>query len=345
MYEVVEPGNIVALDHTAGGIFQTYVGIALVWLHECLRTLSTLVATINCPNVLVLRSSPKVEQISLDRRVLQQKAGLSAGQACNLLRHVMSLGRLRRQWEAHGRRNALAAILTPSVDQPEWDEAGFLETGRHHVAHLMDEADRLVPHRRRGRALDFGCGIGRLTVALADYYDEVVGVDIADSMVEQARHRNPAPDRIRYEHNTNPDLLRFPTGRFDLVCSWIVLQHMPPPLIRAYVTELVRVVGTGGLLVFQLPVDTVSAEVRERFVAAPVRGGTLKSRIPSWLVRPYRSLKYIWFRRTSSYMAMYGLARDDVTALVERSGGRLLEVRSDQSHGTPCPGFSYWVTR
>lgn len=257
----------------------------------------------------------------------------------------MSIGRLRRQWEAHGRRNALAAILTPSVDQPEWDEAGFLETGRHHVAHLMNEADRLVPDRPRRRALDFGCGIGRLTVALADYYDEVVGVDIAISMVEQARSRNPAPDRIRYEHNTNPDLLKFPSGRFDLVCSWIVLQHMPPSLIKTYISELVRLVAPGGLLVFQLPVRTVSAEVRERFVDAPVRGGRLKGNIPTWLVRPYRRLKYIWFRRTNSYMAMYGLAREDVTSLVERSGGRLLEVRSDHSHGTLCPGFSYWVAR
>src|SRR5215216_1102715 len=98
----------------------------------------------------------------------------------------MSLSRLRRQWEAHGRRNALAAILTVSVDQPEWDEAGFLETGRRQVAHLMKECDSLLPNRRRRRALDFGCGIGRLTIPVADYYDEVVGVDIATSMVEIA---------------------------------------------------------------------------------------------------------------------------------------------------------------
>ena len=196
----------------------------------------------------------------------------------------------------------------------------------------MNEADRLVPHRQRRRALDFGCGIGRLTVALADYYDEVVGVDIAHSMVEQARQRNPAPDRIRYEHNTDPDLRKFPSGGFDLVCSWIVLQHMPPSLMKAYIADLLRLVAPGGLLVFQLPVDTVSSEVRERFVDAPVHGGRLKTSIPAWLLRPYRELKYLWFRRSNSYMAMNGLACEDVTLLVERAGGRVLDVRSDQSH-------------
>ena len=258
----------------------------------------------------------------------------------------MSIGRLRRQWEAHARRDARAAILTPSAEQHEWDEAAFLETGRSHVALLMNEADRLVPRRQRRRALDFGCGIGRLTVALADYYDEVVGVDIASSMVEQARQRNPAPDRIRYEHNTNPDLRKFPSGGFDFVCSWIVLQHMPPSLIKAYVAELVRLVAPGGLLVFQLPVDTGL-----RRGPGAVRRCTCSGRqaqdeaYPHGSLRPYRRLKYIWFRRTNSYMAMYGLAREDVTVLVERSGGRLLDVRSDQSHGTPCPGFWSWVTR
>jgi SAM-dependent methyltransferase len=209
----------------------------------------------------------------------------------------------------------------------------------------MMTADRLVPDRQRRRAFDFGCGIGRLTIALSNHYDQVVGVDIASSMVEQARHRNPAPDRICYEHNTDLDLLKFPSACFDLVCSWIALQHMPPSLIKAYIPELVRLVAPGGLLAFQLPIDTVSADVRERFINAPVKGSGLKRNTPVWLVRAYRRLKYIWFQRSDSYMAMYGLTREDVTSLVEAAGGRLLDVRPDDSHGTTCPGFSYWATR
>jgi len=46
-----------------------------------------------------------------------------------------------------------------------------------------------------GRALDFGCGLGRLTQPLAERFDEAVGVDIAASMIEGARRqsggRNP----------------------------------------------------------------------------------------------------------------------------------------------------------
>jgi hypothetical protein len=47
----------------------------------------------------------------------------------------------------------------------------------------------------------------------------------------------------------------------------------------------------------------------------------------------------------NSFMAMNGMAREEVTSIVGRSGGRLLDVRADDSHGTPCPGFSYWITR
>ena len=42
----------------------------------------------------------------------------------------------------------------------------------------------------RGRALDFGCGAGRLTRALAARFESVVGVDVADAMLDKARALN-----------------------------------------------------------------------------------------------------------------------------------------------------------
>jgi SAM-dependent methyltransferase len=257
----------------------------------------------------------------------------------------MSVNRLRRQWNAHGQRNALTAILTRHPEEPAWNLNQFLETGRHQIADVMANAERLVPSLERQRALDFGCGIGRLTRALADHFEEVVGVDISDSMIAQAQALNVRPDRILYQLNVDPDLRRFPSGHFNLVCTWIVLQHMAPTLIRDYIAELVRVLAAGGLLVFQLPDANVEIEVRSRFIDAPVSPTPLKRRVPPWVVRLYRRIKYCWHRRSRTCMAMHGLSSDQVIALIDHAGGRLLEIQPDASHGTPCAGFSYWVTR
>jgi len=208
----------------------------------------------------------------------------------------------------------------------------------------MLNADRLVPALERRRALDFGCGIGRLTCALADHFDEVVGVDISESMIAQAVSANPRPN-VRYQLNAERHLQRFPSAHFNLVCSWIVLQHMRPPLIRGYIAELLRVLAPGGLLAFQLPEPGVQLETRSQFVDAPVSPTPIKRRLPRRLVRLYRQIKYFWYRRSNSYMAMHGLTADAVVALVDRGGGRVLEIQPDASHGTPCAGFSYWITR
>src|SRR5262245_44039190 len=128
------------------------------------------------------------------------------------------------------------------------------------LARLMLNAASLVPALERRRELDFGCGIGRLTCALAIHFDEFVGVDISDSMMAQALSANWRPDRVSYQLNVDRHLRRFPSAHFNLVCSWIVLQHMMPPLIRGYIAELLRVLAPGGLLAFQLPEPGVQLE-------------------------------------------------------------------------------------
>jgi len=120
---------------------------------------------------------------------------------------------------------------------------------------------------------------------------------------------------------------------------------MRPSLIRGYVAELLRVLAPGGLLAFQLPEPGVQLETRSQFVDAPVSPTPIKRRLPPWLVRLYRQIKYFWYRRSNSYMAMHGLTSDAVVAIVNRGGGRVLEIQPDASHGTSCAGFSYWITR
>jgi len=107
-----------------------------------------------------------------------------------------------------------------------------------------------VPHHQ---ALDFGCGVGRLTQALAEHFERVVGVDIAPSMIARARQENRHGDRVRYVVNERSDLAGLGSERFDLILSLLVLQHMEPAYALGYVAEFLRLLTPGGAAVFNIP--------------------------------------------------------------------------------------------
>jgi SAM-dependent methyltransferase len=166
----------------------------------------------------------------------------------------MELDELQRHWDTFGRRDPLGAILTdPDRLGQRWDEAEFLKTGQEEIAAALDHARRLGVPRQRRRALDFGCGAGRLTQALASFVNEAVGVDIAPSMIARARALNRAGARCTFQANDRPDLSRFDSGSFDVIYTGRVLQHMAPRYAEAYLREFARVLAPGGYLSFDAP--------------------------------------------------------------------------------------------
>jgi SAM-dependent methyltransferase len=163
---------------------------------------------------------------------------------------MTTLHSLKDTWESLAEQDALHAILTDTTKAGgQWNIAEFMATGHTEVEMLMQHLAGLgyVPNRS-GVALDFGCGVGRLTQALRRYFDSCVGVDISQTMVQQAQSLNEFP-HCRYIATSDVPL-PFPAAAFSFIYSNIVLQHIPRRFAKEYLREFVRVLSPGGILVF-----------------------------------------------------------------------------------------------
>ena len=241
----------------------------------------------------------------------------------------MKLKRLQSDWDELGRRDPLWAVLTaPEKRGNRWDEAEFFATGVQAVEGILRHFESLGLTFGRGKALDFGCGVGRLTQALAEHFDEVHGVDIAPSMIELARSHNRCGDRCTYHVNDRDDLALFEDGAFDFVLSLITLQHMPPAHATSYLREFVRVLAPGGVMVVQT--------AGEQIVHSPggLRG-LLRRAAPAPLLRAYRRL------RQGHAIDMYGINREEVVELLEANGASVVDVAEDPSAGASWTSFLY----
>ena len=165
----------------------------------------------------------------------------------------VGIDEVRRDWTRLGTDDPLWAVcVAPGKRHGGWDEAEFLATGRAEVDSVVGWLERLGLGGHWGRVLDFGCGAGRLTQALSRYAGEVVGVDISPGMLAAARRLNTSPN-CSFLLNDAPDLRRFEDGSFDLVYTALVLQHLPRPMIEAYLVEFLRVLRPGGVAVVHTP--------------------------------------------------------------------------------------------
>lgn len=102
--------------------------------------------------------------------------------------------------------------------------------------------------------MDFGCGVGRLSLALAKHAKHVIGVDISTSHLQEAQKNIDSLEigNVSLNHIKNiSDISRL--HKVDLVYSLIVLQHNPPPVMREILIALCQRVAPGGYLFVQLP--------------------------------------------------------------------------------------------
>ena len=131
------------------------------------------------------------------------------------------------------------------------DRAQFARSGEEDMARTVDEIRRwIAPAFAPRRAVDFGCGVGRMTIPIARLAGHVTGIDISEAMLEEAR-RNCAANAVANadfvtseEYFGRTDVADTPV---DFVHAYIVFQHMPPAAGMWVAEELVRRLAPGGV--------------------------------------------------------------------------------------------------
>jgi len=160
----------------------------------------------------------------------------------------------KNAWNEAAIVNAEDAILTGAESET------FERTGR-------DDAERVgrfLP--ADAEVLDIGCGIGRVERYLAPRVRELWAVDVSGEMIRRAGERLSGIANVHLREVGNREYLAaFPEGRFDLVFSFLVLQHLEKEDAFLYIRDAFRVLRAGGVFVTQFP-NLLSSAYSRAFV-------------------------------------------------------------------------------
>jgi SAM-dependent methyltransferase len=255
----------------------------------------------------------------------------------------MELKALQRNWDILGKEDPLWAIITTKEKKGnKWDLEEFFASGEREIAELMQYLFDLGLTCERHRALDFGCGVGRLSQPLAKHFTNLIGIDIAPSMIAQARSLD-REHRCQFVLNERADLSQFGDGHFDFIYSNIVLQHMRPVYSTGYIREFCRVLAPGGVAVFQVP-------SRCKLPAEPWSWkDAVRPLIPSpllhWYRHRYRGLPVHQPASQPAQIEMYTVPTRQVLKLVKRNGCRLVDAIENTSSGPSYESRRYCMVK
>jgi ubiquinone/menaquinone biosynthesis C-methylase UbiE len=155
--------------------------------------------------------------------------------------------RMRADWNERAREDAHYYVAFGGRDQ---DEAGFLATAADVLRSIEAQLKRLPAraNRRAWRALEIGCGPGRLVKPLSRHFGEIHGVDVSDEMIRLARERVSEVPHAHFHATDGASLGLFADASFEFIYSYAVFQHIPSrEVVLEYMHEIRRVLKPGGV--------------------------------------------------------------------------------------------------
>ncbi len=161
-----------------------------------------------------------------------------------------------QEWEKLGKNDPYYGVVSmDKFRQGQMNDnakTDFFKSGKDHIKFIIETVrEQFGASFNPSRALDFGCGVGRCTIPLTEYCNSVVGLDVSESMLCEAR-KNTDQQKIKgieYIHSAGE--IAELEGKFDLIHSFIVFQHINPKKGERIFGEMLEKLNPGGITAVQ----------------------------------------------------------------------------------------------
>jgi len=161
-----------------------------------------------------------------------------------------------KSWEKLGQQNPFYWVTTMDeyIDE-KWNEetqAIFFDDSSKYVYNILKIINKHIdPEFKPISALDFGCGVGRVSIPLSKSCKNVVGADVSSSMLEAAEKLCKQQNIDNIELIKSDDNLSEITGTFNFVHSIYVFQHIPFKRGKKILKKILSSLEPDGVGVFQ----------------------------------------------------------------------------------------------
>ena len=180
---------------------------------------------------------------------------------------------MRRFWDRRAREDAFY-FVDNRLDYRRPDLDWFWADGERQLDELLERTG--TEPRPSDVVVEIGCGVGRLTRAVARRVARVEALDVSPRMLELAREHNRSLKNVTWLEGDGTTLAGIEDASVDGCLSVVVFQHLPDPeLTYGYVREMGRVLKPGGWAAFQVSNDP--SVHRRRPVGERLRGAARRA--------------------------------------------------------------------
>lgn len=214
--------------------------------------------------------------------------------------------KIKTAWEHMGEETAHYSVLSNDVFLPDnlHDSIdSFWASGEPEASQAIRALNQYGTGNPSEKVcVEYGCGVGRVTVSFAKHFKTVHAYDISRNHLKlaRARAREEAATNIVF-HECAKDF-RVAIEPCDFFYSVIVLQHNPPPVIVELLRLALNALNPGGVAMFQVPTYIVG----------------YRFNLKEWLAADH-----------GLDMQMHCVAQESVLDLIAATGCCLLGLRED----------------